>query len=298
MKPALIAAVLLSFCVYLAPRGERKQNPTNSEDEPRNNPPAYAAEVHSKSENQATRDKPLHWYKSSEWILVIVGIITAGVIGWQSFETRRAADAAARSVEAIQRQTRILERQAKAGEDAASAAKSNADTLINSERAWVLVSEERLADPTLRPTMGPPREEFRESFCEFFIENYGRSPAKILFHRAEMQIGKLGAPKDARIFDFDMSVEKPTPATIPQGKGKMAQAPVVPMRYLDPVEMAGISARKDFLWLCGFVVYQDGLQWSNLTLRVTKFCYLWDIPPGAARPCWTASGPEKYNTAD
>src|ERR1035437_1321441 len=31
---------------------------------------------------------------SPEWVLAIVGIITCGVIGWQSWETRRSAEAA------------------------------------------------------------------------------------------------------------------------------------------------------------------------------------------------------------
>jgi hypothetical protein len=42
----------------------------------------------------ATADgQPPHWYQSPEWVLVIVGIITFLFIGWQSWETRRAAEA-------------------------------------------------------------------------------------------------------------------------------------------------------------------------------------------------------------
>jgi hypothetical protein len=40
--------------------------------------------------------------------LVIVGIVTFIVIGWQSWETHRAADAAAKSVEAINRQSAVI----------------------------------------------------------------------------------------------------------------------------------------------------------------------------------------------
>lgn len=49
----------------------------------------------------------LHWLSSSA-ALVIVGIITFIVIGWQAWETHRAADAAAKSVEAINRQCAIV----------------------------------------------------------------------------------------------------------------------------------------------------------------------------------------------
>jgi hypothetical protein len=38
------------------------------------------------------------WWRDSNWWLVIVALITAGVIGWQSFETRKAAQAARDSI--------------------------------------------------------------------------------------------------------------------------------------------------------------------------------------------------------
>jgi len=52
---------------------------------------------------------------SAEWVLVIVGLITCGVIGWQSWETRRAAKAA------------LL----------------NAQALINAERPWIVMTAKR-----------------------------------------------------------------------------------------------------------------------------------------------------------
>jgi hypothetical protein len=62
---------------------------------------------------------------SPEWALVVVGIITFLVIGWQSWETRRSAQAVRDSIP-LQRQ-------------AAEAAQKSADALIMSERAWVMV---------------------------------------------------------------------------------------------------------------------------------------------------------------
>jgi hypothetical protein len=55
--------------------------------------------------------------QTPEWVLAIVGTITFVVIGWQAYETRRAADA-----------TGI----------AATASRDSADALIASERAWVV----------------------------------------------------------------------------------------------------------------------------------------------------------------
>jgi hypothetical protein len=51
-----------------------------------------------------------HWYALPEWVLVIVGSLTFIVIGWQSYETKRAADAGNKSAQAF----------------------------VNSERAWVI----------------------------------------------------------------------------------------------------------------------------------------------------------------
>jgi len=54
----------------------------------------------------------------SNWALVLVAIVTAGVIGWQSWETRKAAEAA---------------------KEAADAARENSKALMDSTRAWVTV---------------------------------------------------------------------------------------------------------------------------------------------------------------
>jgi len=68
-----------------------------------------------------------------EWALVIVGVLTLLVIGWQAIETAKAARAtrdAARatqtSTEAIERQFGIMERQTVATEKAVEAARDNA----------------------------------------------------------------------------------------------------------------------------------------------------------------------------
>ena len=54
----------------------------------------YPASVPS-AQNQVV---PSEWYSRPEWVLVIVGIGTALVVGWQSSETRRAANAALASI--------------------------------------------------------------------------------------------------------------------------------------------------------------------------------------------------------
>lgn len=73
-----------------------------------------------------------------QWLLLLIAGVTAAFIGWQAWETRRAAAASAKSVEAIERQAMIMERQTRATEIAAAAAKASADAHINIEKAWLL----------------------------------------------------------------------------------------------------------------------------------------------------------------
>jgi hypothetical protein len=80
-------------------------------------------------------------YSTPEWVLVVVGLITCCVIGWQSWETRKSAQAAA----------------------------LNAEALINAERPWVMVQVEKL-----------PGENAAKSVFQLNVFNYGKTPAHII----------------------------------------------------------------------------------------------------------------------
>jgi len=92
-----------------------------------------------------------------EWVLVIVGIITAAFIGWQSWETRKAAQAT------------LL----------------NAQALIASERAWLLT--ERIAMPASFETGAVQKS----ASAIHNLRNYGRTPAIVLAERSELQYGTM-----------------------------------------------------------------------------------------------------------
>ena len=86
---------------------------------------------------------PTKWYEQPEWVLVIVGIITFIIMGWQSRETRKAARAA------------LL----------------NATAVINSERARILFETEKRLD----------NEPFRGvATFTIFAVNRGKVPAEII----------------------------------------------------------------------------------------------------------------------
>lgn len=73
----------------------------------------------------------------AEWASDTILAVTAVFIGYQGWETRRAAQATRDSVNAVKEQARIMERQTVAAEQAAQTAKDSATALANIERAWV-----------------------------------------------------------------------------------------------------------------------------------------------------------------
>jgi hypothetical protein len=92
------------------------------------------------------------WWFDSNWWLVIVGICTAGVIGWQSFETRRAADASQKAVEAALKQTAMS---------------------VTKERARIVILFPDEADTmTIWPDKMPSPGSFRVN-----LKNIGGTPA-------------------------------------------------------------------------------------------------------------------------
>jgi hypothetical protein len=174
MKPALVAAIALAAAICFAPWGQAKQGPSDKTAPAQNDNPT--ASTPSVGDNGATasdqgRNNELPSGDTpAQWILVIVTAITAGFIGWQAWETKRAAKAAATSVEAIDRQAVILERQTAATEKAAEATARSvelaADTAQRQLRAYVGVCA------ALLKFQYPKHPEAQVS-----IKNFGQTPA-------------------------------------------------------------------------------------------------------------------------
>lgn len=108
MKPALIAAIALAFVIHFAPRGQSQKSPAEKRQGSRDEHPTALTSIPPQGKanpqngpqgnQQTAKAQSPRWYKSPEWVLVIVGIVTAFVIGWQSWATVRAANAARRSI--------------------------------------------------------------------------------------------------------------------------------------------------------------------------------------------------------
>jgi hypothetical protein len=112
-------------------------------------------------------DQPVHWWSDSNWWVVIIAAITAAVIGWQSWETRKAAQASRDNVGATK--------------DSADAALLNAKALIVSERPWLLVTiSVDKDDPDMFNVSALNRGNtpaiLLEGHCSVGIEAYGFRP--------------------------------------------------------------------------------------------------------------------------
>jgi len=157
MKPTVVATIVLAATIYFAPWSESQKDPPKAEQETKHEThadrqhPASPHDERSPAADAATpENKPPHWYESPEWVLVIVGVVTAGVIWFQSWATLRAARATERMIEPTAK--------------SAEAALLNAQAAINAERAWLLVTMERKAT----------------DYYALVVTNHGRTPAEIL----------------------------------------------------------------------------------------------------------------------
>lgn len=83
-----------------------------------------------------------HWWFKSEWWLVIIAAATGGVIGWQSWETRKASQATQASADGVEKQSLLIKRQADAMDE-------QTKTTRNKERARLSICG--LSEPEFQP---------------------------------------------------------------------------------------------------------------------------------------------------
>jgi hypothetical protein len=103
-KTAMSAVATLLAAIALS--AQPNKNATKKETAaPQKDPPVVLAAPNRQNDGEANTAKPntdppaSHTpFKDPNWVLVIVGSITCGVIGWQSWETRKAANAARDSI--------------------------------------------------------------------------------------------------------------------------------------------------------------------------------------------------------
>jgi hypothetical protein len=191
------------------------------------------------------------------------------------------------------RSLRALEVQTKATQD-------SVNVLINSERAWVVISAARRPElMAVSPGAMPPYNAFR-----FVLKNEGRTVAKLVELVTETHIVQLGYTLPTP----PAYMEKPPP---PDELGFHHGTVLAPGATLetwdgmhnlfDGVTVQQIRDGQRFLYVYGFVRYFDFAKEE----RKLQFCYLYmhrafsqvvDSGPSESWPRWVVAGPADYNT--
>lgn len=238
----------------------KQSNSTQSNDNPLPDRPNAATRAANGNENAAPSDEDIRIQRKLvlfTGLLVVAGFITAGVIFWQSWETRKAAQAAADTVETVKRQVGFMEQQTTAEISAASASQRSANALINSERAWILAEEITQIGPVATGIL----------WFSVTIRNNGRTPGRIINAGIEtLQIPEHGIlPPDPA---FDISEESVNFMLPPNGHVSFLNAGI-------PVgDFPAISQGAMTFYVYGFVDYL-GIENEP---RQTRFCYKYHVP--------------------
>ena len=193
-----------------------------------------------------SNDNPPNWYtafKSPEWWLVIAAFATIIVIGLQTIETRRAAQATRDSVGAIQQQ---------------------GQTFVSKERARVRVH--------LRPLILVRKHDIAY-VVEFTVINVGPTPAFI------MDSGHAGYLRPKQGLD----IQGTEPTTLPISelpKEMLHNAPtgayaIYMGNKAENEVIADIKAERLIVWVDGFVKYRDVFGQN----QETRFRCFWQFPP-------------------
>jgi hypothetical protein len=271
MSHGLFAAILISIAWNLS--GGPNQRPANRQKSVTQKAPSESITV-SKDVKAAqyteptsrASDKPRQWYASPEWVLVIVGIITFSVISWQSWETRKSAQAGLLSAQAS----------------------------INAERPWLMPIMERRPAPHVTilddRSQPPPRIEDWDSEFTFLIRNDGATPAHILSVVAYSQFTDNGKSlPDTPDYRTDEEFEqqrilspKDPPLTLePWTLPVLGE--LVGRRIADAV----LIKRTTWWWRYGRIRYRNVLDGSA---HETRFCWLY-VPD---RDEFIVAGPTNY----
>ncbi len=184
----------------------------------------------------------LHWYGSPEWWLCILGALTLGFIGWQAWETRKAAGA---------------------GLKAANAAKISADIAIGTSIPTLVVHELGTGD------VGAANVEafFQCPKIKISIKNYGQTPAflkwwSLCFSCEDLpEVPIYEGPADGMILD-KLVIQPNTVFTLPEL--------FYPYRQEFSMEdVKAIVKREKTFRVYGYICYGD--IFGN-PLRRLKFC--------------------------
>jgi hypothetical protein len=198
----------------------------------------------SSPDKETSKAEPPHWYASPEWWLCILGVPTLIIIGWQANETRKAAGAA------------LL----------------NAQSVLDSERAWLTAEVLNFEQPQPKSNM---------IWIEVAINNRGKTPARV-----------HSIVATSRLVPTPDSIADATPGKLPPYPDFSDTNRVIELReydlvvapeytfghihvYIWPREWDQIRARKLSLHVYGTIEYSDTVKGGS---HATSFCSIYAVP--------------------
>ena len=203
--------------------------------------------------------RKLEWFTG---ILAIVGVLQVGTMIWQAWLLRGTLKEIKTQAGHMERQTKILEDSVAVAQKAADAALANAQAVITSERAWLVVRLKEINKQEI-PKDGDMRFGWE-------IENVGKTPAKLI---------EAGA---RAMFDLDANPLPETPnygfpdtfserILVPGAKltlwacwFKLENGIYHDLRQTEPVKIA------DLLVCFGYVKYRD--MFDGTEEHISCFC--------------------------
>ena len=133
------------------------------------------------------------------------------------------------------------------------------------------------------------------SHCIFTIKNYGKTPARMIAWKYELQIGNSAhSVPDPSIYDMS-TLPTYTPDMVPQRASVAQQADF--RTAPNPQDFLDIAKGTKFLWLCGTIWYEDTFERGVDSKHETVFCYLWETRMTSPKPAWIPAGPREYHRA-
>jgi hypothetical protein len=172
-------------------------------------------------------------------------------------------------------------------------------------RPWILIpwgdDSAKIGEPHLIPAESVSQKEKRRTHCMFPVRNYGRSPARVISEKAQLQIGPSGAIVPD-ITAYELGGADHNDFIFAHTATIYAEAELFPGTFITPEQKSAIDGGTSFLWLCGFLRYKDSLgidetpEFKPIEYE-TRFCYLWETRTNAPKPYWRMAGPAQYNRA-
>jgi hypothetical protein len=207
-------------------------------------------------------DPATPWYKIPEWWLCILGAPTLLIVGWQSWETRKAA---------------------KAGSESAKAALLNAQAVINAERPWILIRGQAFEVKDVSSVVAT---------------NCGRTPAKITTISLDSwKIVPSNTDLPLRPI-YQTPTSLPTPIVLlPEGTTYVYTLSELDVRRICHTDLQWnrVQSGEDMLYVFGVIYYEDLLNSPTRASHETRWCcrYLPGTPSPSNR--LVLSGSPGYN---